>query len=423
MDPRLIEFDPYGTRIHRQNASGPGVSEFVYHDAGSCDWAFLVVRRVSGEGLVTLRVHEADNFLEEGRSFELPGIVSASPNYGSIKYSAGISTVIPSRVTLDPSAHAVTVLDGWGMPIPGWPVFVFPQSSADGGLTQPMVWNLDGEEGDEIVISSDFGSIYFFNNLGAYNEIELAFNRPLSSPVGIIADGGARQVVVVDGQGVLRIYSWGPVLEAIRDFERFYPLQPAVGTLVSGQPERIVIAFRDGTLSVLDSTGQDLPGWPLSLAAELTLPPVLADVDEDGDREILVPVFDEDAGTLRLRIFESNGSISEGDGTLLPCSDGGSWMKMSRAVVAGTVASRDLRIEMIGLFDNDLTGHQSRWGMARAGWLASNQSFTESLPSFQVAATTNQGYLSLDQAQVWPSLPWVCQGILCWLRSRFSGGL
>ncbi len=410
IDPRLLDFDPYGARIVRQNSAGAGVSEFVFHEAGPCDWAFMVVRRVSGQGLVTLRIREADNFPEQGSMFELPGVVSAPPNFGSFSNSAGTSLVIPSRVSLDTGAHAVNLLNGWGSPIAGWPVFVFPQSSASGGLTQPLVWDLDGQQGDEIVVASDFGSIYFFNNLGAYNEIELAFNRPLTSPVGMITEDDTRQVVVVDGQGFLRIYTWGPVLQATRNLEHFFPLQPAVGCLVEGQPERLVVAFKDGTLSVLDAAGQDRPNWPQDLGAELTLPPVLADVDADGDREILLPVFDENDGTLRLRIFEADGTASVGDGALLPTSGGGSWLRMSWPLMAGRTSTGDLRLEMVGLFDNEMSGANSRWGMASTGWLSTNQPFVEILPSFQVAATTSQGFLRLDQALMAPPLAWDFKG-------------
>ncbi len=410
IDPRLLDFDPYGLRIPRLNAAGPGVSEFVFHEAGGSDWAFLVVRRVSGQGKVSLRVREADSFLQEGRAIELPGIVSASPNYGTINNSPGITTVIPSRVSLDPSAHAVNLYNGWGLPIPGWPVYVFPQSSADGGLSQPLVWNLDGQEGDEIVLASDFGSLYFFNDLGAYEEIELAFNRALSSPVGVVTEEGQRQVAVVDGHGVLRMYSWGPVLETTRDFDHNDPLQPAVGILEQGQPERVVVAFKDGTLSVVDAAGQDLPNWPQDLEGDLSLPPVLADVDDDGHREILLPVHDEIAGTLRVRIFNADGTTAFGDGTLLPTPEGGNWWHMSSPLMAGMANTGDLRLELMGLVDNEMTGVNTRWGLARAGWNATNQAFAETLPSFQVAATTNQGFLRMDQILMDSPLAWDFQG-------------
>jgi len=111
-------------------------------------------------------------------------------------------------------------------------------------------------------LSSDFGSSYFFNHLGAYDEVELAFNQYLTSPVGLVTEGGARQVVVIDEPGVMRTYTWGPLLQATQDLGHSNPLQPAVGTLTSGQPERVVVAFADGTLSVLDALGQNLPNWP-----------------------------------------------------------------------------------------------------------------------------------------------------------------
>ncbi len=410
IDPRLLDFDPTGSRIARQNSSGVGVSEFVFHDSGDCDWAFLVVRRVSGEGVVALRVVEADGFLEQARMAELPGIVSAAPNYGNIQNSPGISLVIPSRVYLDPSARAVNVYNGWGETIPGWPVFVFPRPSSNGGLTQPLIWNLDGEEGDEIVLASDFGSIYFFNHIGAYEEIELAFNRPLTAPVGLTTETGDRRIAVMDGQGVLRIYSWGPNLEVFRDLNINYPLQPACGSLISGGAERLVVAFAGGLLTVMDSQGQDLPNWPIDLGTELTVPPVLADIDADGDREILLPVFDEGAGTLVLRIFEADGTPVAGDGSVLPTAGSGSWLDISWPLMAGSAFSGDLRLEMAGIFKNDLNGDAARWSMASTGWLARNQTFSREISSFRVSGTTSEGVLRLDQSIMAPPLAWDFQG-------------
>ncbi len=407
VDPRRLDFDPYGIRILRQNEVGAGVSEFAYHEGGDCEWAFLVVRRVSGQGLVTLRIHEADSFPQQGRLVTLPGVVTAPPNTGHLLNSAGVSVVIPSRVDLDPSARALTVLDDWGTGIPGWPVFVFPHPSSIGGLSQPLLWDLDGSEGDEIVVASDFGSLYFFNRIGAYDEIELPFNLPLTAPVGIETGGGTRQIAVVDDLGLLRFYSWGPILQNSRALNHHDPVQPAAGKLISTEPERLVVAFRDGTLSVLDFTGQDRPGWPLDLAAELTLPPVLADTNGDGHREILLPVHDSSTGLLRIRIFNADGTVASGDGTLLPSPQGGKWLQLAWPLMAGRVSTGDLRLEIMGLVDNGLVGLNGRWNLARTGWLATtNQSFSAIMPGFEVATTTTQGFLQLDKAIWTPPLAW-----------------
>jgi len=144
---------------------------------------------------------------------------------------------------------------------------------------------------------------------------------------------------------------------------------------------------------------------------------VLAEVDADENREILIPVFDEGAGTLHLRIFEADGTTAPGDGALLPTSEGGSWLRMSRPVMAGQASTGDLRLEMLGLFDNDLAGDQTRWRLGRAGWLSPDQPFAETLPSFLVSATTSQGVLRLDKALMATPLAWdymgstVCEAI------------
>ncbi len=407
VNPRDLDFDPGGTRVLRKNDAGSGISEFAYHEARDCDWAFLVVRRVSGHGLVRLRVNEADSFPQQGVLADLPGVVSASPNTGNLLNVPGTAVVIASRVDLDPSARAVTVLNGWGLEISGWPVFVFPSPSSIGGLSQPLVWNMDGNPGDEIVLSSDFGSLYFFNRLGAYDEVELFFNVGLTSPVGIETNAGPRQIAVFDDQGLLKLFSWGPVLQNSRNMGHHNPLQPAVGKLNINEPERLVVAFKEGTLSVLDSAGQDVAGWPLDLGLDLTIPPVLADADGDGNREILLPVYDSASHLMRIRIFNFDGTTAVGDGNLLPVPNGGSWLQMATPLMAGRRSSGNLRLEIMGLVDNNFSGVDHRWNLARSGWNAvSNQPFGEIIPGFEVTTTTTQGFLELDKAYLAAPLAW-----------------
>ncbi len=410
VNPRDLDFDPLGSQVLRRNDSPAGVSEFAFHESGTCDGAFIVVRRVSGSGTVTLRVREADNFSEEAFSLELPGPVTGFPNWGQLQYASGNSTVITSMVDLDPSARSVTVVDGWGIEVPGWPVFVFPHPSSIGGLSQPLLWNMDGIEGDQIVVSPAFGSLYFFNSIGAYGEVALDFNVPLTTPVGLQPEGGLRQIATVDDHAVLRLYSWGPVLQTTREMGFGKPVQPAVGVLTAGGPELLVLAFDDGNLTVVNSLGEDQPGWPLDLGQEFTLPPILADTDADGDREILLPVFEENSGTLSLRVFEADGTPGTGDGSLLPPPDAGIWTRVSDPVMAGSHYSGDLRLEMMGLSDNLQSGVDSAWQMSRVGWFANNMTFAEPVPGFSVHSTNTQGVLQLDQQLMSAPIAWNYQG-------------
>jgi Subtilase family len=406
VEPGLLVSDPFGSGLSRENDGASGASEFIFCEPDQWGFVYLVVRRVSGQGPLSLRLREADSFVYQGRLTALPGDVSAPPNTGHLNNVFGTAVVIPTLVDVDSNARSVNVMDSWGLEVPGWPVYLFPNPSAIGGLSQPMVWDMDGVDGDEIVLASDYGSLYFFNNLGAYHEVVLPINRALTAPVCLLSDGSLPRIAVVDTRGVLGVYSWGPTLEITRDLGFESPLQPAAGSLAADEPERLIVAFSDGHLTVLDLNGLAQPGWPLNLGTSLTQPPVLADIDNDGDREILLPVFDQDTGIMRLRLFESNGTTANYDGTFLPAPEGGSWLEMSWPLMAGLASTGDLRLELVGLYSNNLTGDETRWGLGRSGWFAGGSPISESMPSLKMVTTTSQSSLQMEEALMAPPLAW-----------------
>lgn len=406
IQPAALDGADAGLLLPGQNANGAGVSEFLYHHAEGEDWAFLVVRRVSGGGTVSLRVNEADDFVEPSLTVQLPGNLTGAPNVGRLVGSVGPTIVVPSRVEVDHVARSVNVLDATGVALPGWPVFVFPQSSAQGGLSQPVVWDLDGTSGDEIVLSSGFGSVYFFNRLGAWNRVDLGFNDPLTTPVGVLTADGQRRVVVLDSGGVLRSWSWGPVLETEKALGHPAPLSPAVGQIVAGEGEEIAVAFATGTVLVTDAEGNSLPGWPVNIGQQLEIPPVLCDFDLDGLHDIILPDLDPVTGILSFHVLKGDGQPGPGDGQTVAAPAGGRWRKLSTPVVAGRYGTGDLRVSLSGLMDNGQTGTGARWFLGVASLQHSGQAGARTLSGFEVAATTSQGVLTLQKALLPGPLAW-----------------
>ncbi len=406
VDPRYLDSSPAGEQVPRANAGGSGVAESLHHEAVEARWAFLVVRRVAGSGPVVLRLTEADTFPEQGRQADLPGHVTGAPNYGSLTQAAGTTVVIPSLVDLDPQARSVNVFDGWGLSVPGWPVYVFTASSSNGGLSQPILWDMDGQPGDEIVLSSEYGSLYFFNNLGAYSEVALDFNVPLTPVVGWELASGERRAAILDDHGQLRAYAWGPQLRVQRDLEHEEPLPPAVGRLTAHEEARLVVAFRDGWVHALDSAGLDLPGWPVDLGEGLSLPPVLVDLDGDQGLDMALPTLNTAVGELRLRLLDGAGHPLPGDGTVLPAAGGAAWLAVTPPLVAGRAGAGDLRVEVLGLVDNGLSGARAGYFLARAGWWAAGGLFSERLPHLAVRGRTDQGVLGFRSTVLAQPLAW-----------------
>jgi len=405
VDPRWLEDDPLGSQVQKENSNGPGISEFMYYRPNDDGLVLVVVKRVYGSGPVTIRLREADDFTLQGGSVVLPGRMSGAPNAGQLSGDSDLSLVVPSFVTVDFSTRSLNVLDVAGNFRLGWPVFLFPHPSSQGGLTQPLVWNIDGSEGDEIVAASRYGSVYFFAGNGAWQEVALSFNLALSTPVGVVTASGERRVVVVDDHGVLRGWASGPTLRFEQDLDHDHPLSPCVGQLAESAGEELLVAFGDGWVGAFDADGVLLPGWPVDLGVDLDVPPVLCDLDDDGLHEVVLPVHDTGTNELSFRILENDGQPGSGDGTVLAPAGGGQWLGISSPVVVGRYGTGDLQINLAGLTGNGLAGDQSAWNL-QLGAFGPEGAAAQVVPGFRVESTTSQGVLTLDNLHLPAPIAW-----------------
>jgi hypothetical protein len=265
---------------------------------------------------------------------------------------------------------------------------------------------LDGIPGDEIVVASNFGSVYFFAGSGVYTEVALTLNRSLTTPVGFVTADGNRRVAVVDKLGTVRAWTHGPVLEAQAELGHSLPLAPAAGLLVPDAGESLVVAFADGHVVALDADLDLLPGWPRDLGVALDVAPVLCDLDDDGIHEIVLPALDALTGRLTMRVLDAQGQPGSGDGAVVPGPEGGGWMALSPAVVAGGYWAGDLRVTLTGMADNGLIGDQAGWVLGQGSLTASGTATVSKLPGFRVKAFTTQGVLTLDNILLPAPLAW-----------------
>lgn len=409
-DPRALDTDRSGAGVTHLNAGGAGTSEFTYLTAGADSWQLLAVKLLSGQGTVTLRVREAWSFAQQGASRQLPGVATGGPSAGIIINFSGPSFVVPSLVAADPVARSVNLLAGDGTTRPGWPVFVFPHVSAQGGLNLPLVWNLDGAVGDEIIVSSGYGSVYFFNGSGSYQTVNLVLNRPLTPAVGFITPAGQRRVMVVDEQGNARSWRHGPVQEASVALGHIQPQPPAVGILSPGGSESIVVAFGDGTVTALDAQLVALPGWPRSLGAAPAGPPVLVDLDRDGAHEVIVPVLSGVPSAVVFRVFAGDGTPGFADGAAVPAPNGGGWRDVSWPAVAGRPDSGELHVGLLGLVDNGQAGADAAWELGEARLDLTGQGSGRVVPGLRLRASNDLGELNLTAAHLAPPLAWNHRG-------------
>jgi len=408
----VVEVRAGSELVWQRDQAAQGSAEQLEFRPHSDSWSFLVAQRVAGAGSLRLRLVEIDTTAGQGGQQTLPGVATGAPTLAQLGNFAGPSLAISSRVFVDPGARSLNVLDLRGGFRPGWPAFVFPGGGAIGGLSQPVAADLDGVPGDELVVSSGFGSVVFFEGSGAHQTVQLAFNRPLSGPVVIETALGTQEVAVVDDQGWVRTWSWNaavgaaPELMAEVALGHLHPLDPAVGRLVAGGGESLVVSFADGWVVVLDDNLQVLSGWPRVVAAALTEPPVLCDVDGDGWHEIAWPVWNAGSGQLSLRLLDGMGNSLAGDGALFLPPTGGRWRGISGAMVSGRYDTGTLSIGVAGLVDNGLSGDAARWSLGRGRLFADGSTSSEYFPGMTVSGTTDQGVLTLDKLLLPTPLAW-----------------
>ena len=201
--------------------------------------------------------------------------------------------------TWDPVSRFVTVVNGQGNALPGWPRPLLPTGDAlRGAQVPPVVANLDDTGAPEILLAARDGRLYGWHADGSE-----------------IADGDASPTT----QGVL--FDTGSF---------FFRCAPAVAPLDPATPgQEIVFGSTNGKLYVLDARGRPLPGWPRTapvggsdFGSQFASGICIADLDRDGQREM---VFVESTGRLHALHLDGNelpgfpvGGIQASSNTVVP---------------------------------------------------------------------------------------------------------
>ncbi|MBS3783578.1 MAG: VCBS repeat-containing protein, partial [Anaerolineae bacterium] len=185
--------------------------------------------------------------------------------------------------------------------LPGW-----PKTSRRGFFSSPALADLDRDGAMEIVVGSDRGLVYAWNHDGSSVTgfpVELdgqIWSSPTVLDGPLVALGADERMVLLDSSGD-DVPGWPQPMNGWADATAASDGQVlAITSLTRGDPSQ-------GWLTAWNLAGQRLPGFPIPLTRDSDSSPALARFDQD---EELWIVFGDDAGYLH--VLDMQGREREG---------------------------------------------------------------------------------------------------------------
>ena len=347
----------------------------------------------------------------------------SSPATGDINHDGGEEIVMGSD---DGKVYA---FDHQGAILSGWPVAIggtIDQSS-------PALADLDGDGFMEIVMGS--GGWYTVPGDSKVHVLRYDGSEQPGWPQDVCGDAFAGATVAdLNGDGSSEIvaattggyiYAW----EAGGSLAPGWPVYaggpvwaaPAVGNL-DGDPQlEIAVTANSGgalKLLVLNNDGTDLPGWPLSVqtsAGYALASPVLADMDNDGENEIVLGAETYSATvSTKGYCFKTNGSQLAGwpvgfaCGTRIVCSPAIADLDGDGSLDAAFIASNGLLRAFSNQGVNRMLWEVPTGSNGRTNPIAADID-SDGIP--EVLLTTESGYLYAyegDDGSLTPGYPiWI----------------
>ncbi|MDP2172535.1 MAG: S8 family serine peptidase [Candidatus Cloacimonadaceae bacterium] len=169
----------------------------------------------------------------------------------------------------------------------GWPFNVGGASSSS-----PIIVNLDSEPNREIVFGDQAGNIHALKKDG----VTQMPGFPYSAGAGIIGslsmsdvdnDGTYDFAASLQNNNIICLKQNGQLLWSVPAGGTLRS-GPVIATLSMGASRQVIAATQSGNLIVINNNGSYYPNFPMSVGGAVLAPPAIADLNGDGNHEIIV---------------------------------------------------------------------------------------------------------------------------------------